>query len=74
MLRAELAVFVHFKSVRVILLVLLSVVVSLLALCAREGDLNSHVRHLLTKFTPRREQKPGAVCLPHTHYAQAFRY
>ena len=31
---AELAIFVHFKSVRVILLVFLSVVVALFALCA----------------------------------------
>jgi hypothetical protein len=41
-LLAELAILVHFKSVRVILLVLLGVVVSLLAFCAGEGDLNSH--------------------------------
>ena len=41
-LLAELAVLIHLKSVRVILLVLLGVVVPLLALCARECDLNSH--------------------------------
>jgi hypothetical protein len=41
-LLAELAVLIHLKSVRVILLVLLGVVVALLALCAGQCDLNSH--------------------------------
>ena len=43
MLLAESAILLHFKSVRVILLVLDSVVVSLLAFCACQCDLNSHV-------------------------------
>ena len=42
MLAAEFAVLVHFKSVGVIFLVLGRVVVSLLALAARQCDLNSH--------------------------------
>ncbi len=42
MLAAEFAVLVHFKSVGVILLVFLCVVVSLLALSARQRDFNSH--------------------------------
>ena len=40
-LAAELAVLVKFKSVRIILLVLLCVVVSLLALCADKGYFDS---------------------------------
>ena len=47
---AELAELVHFKSVRVVLLVLFCVVISLFALCARQSNLYSHFRHLLTKF------------------------
>lgn len=43
MLLAESAILLHLKSVRVILLVLDSVVVSLLAFCACQCDLNSHV-------------------------------
>ena len=39
---AEPAVLIHFKSVRVILLVFHCVVVALFALCASECDLNSH--------------------------------
>ena len=42
MLLAESAILFHLKSVRVILLVLDSVVVSLLALSACQCDLNSH--------------------------------
>jgi len=42
MLTAEPAVLVHLKSVRVILLVLHSIIVSLLALCAGKSDLHSH--------------------------------
>jgi hypothetical protein len=42
MLAAEFAVLVHFKSVGVVLLVLHRIVVSLLALAARQCDLNSH--------------------------------
>ena len=54
-LAAELAEFVHLKSVRVVLLVLLCVVISLLTLCARESNLDSvfffsHVRHLPIRF------------------------
>ena len=41
-LTAEAAVLVHLKSVGIVLLVLLRVVISLLALTARESDLNSH--------------------------------
>jgi len=66
-LLAELAVFIHLKPVRVILLVLLSVVVSLFALSASECDLNSHFRHLLTKFTPYKNGY-GVVCLPREPY------
>jgi len=42
MLLAEPAVLVHLKSVGIILLVLHGVVVSLLTLCAGQGDLYSH--------------------------------
>ena len=42
-LAAEPAVFLKFNSVRVILLVFLSVIVSLLALCTNESDLDSCV-------------------------------
>ena len=42
MLAAETAVFVHLETVGIILLVLLRLVVSLLALTARQCDLNSH--------------------------------
>jgi hypothetical protein len=41
-LAAELAVLVHFKPVRVVFLVLLCVVIALLALCARQCNLDSH--------------------------------
>ena len=40
---AETAVLVHLKSVGIVFLVLLGLVVSLLALAARQGDLYSHV-------------------------------
>ena len=42
MLAAEFAVLVHLKSVGVVLFVFLCVVVSLLALAARQCNLNSH--------------------------------
>ena len=42
MLSAELAILCHFKSVGVVLLVLLGVVVALFALCTRKGNFNSH--------------------------------
>jgi hypothetical protein len=40
-LAAELAVLVHLKSVRIILLVLLGVIVALLALCADQRNLDA---------------------------------
>ena len=43
MLFAELAVLVHFKSVRVVLLVFLGVVIALLAFCASHCYLYSHI-------------------------------
>ena len=43
MLLAESAILLHLKSVGVILLVLDSVVISLLAFCTCQCDLNSHV-------------------------------
>ena len=43
MLAAETAVFLEFKSVGIVFLVLLGIVVSLLALTARQCDLNSHI-------------------------------
>jgi len=42
---AEPAVLVHFKSVRIVLLILRGVVVSLLALTASQGDSDSHLEH-----------------------------
>jgi hypothetical protein len=42
MFAAEPTILFHFKSVGVVFLVLLCVVVSLLALAARQCDLNSH--------------------------------
>jgi hypothetical protein len=42
MLAALLAVLVHFKSVRVVLLVLLRTIVSLLAFCASQCNFYSH--------------------------------
>ena len=47
MLSAKTAILIHFKSVRVILLVFLSIVVSLLAFAADKCDLYSQFRHLL---------------------------
>ena len=54
-LAAELAIFVHFKSVRVIFFVFLCVIVSLLANAARQSYFDSvfffsHFRHLPIKF------------------------
>jgi hypothetical protein len=43
MFAAEFAVFHHFDSVGVILLVLLGNIVSLLAFCASQSDFNSHI-------------------------------
>jgi hypothetical protein len=43
MLSATRAVFRHFQSLGVVLLVLLGVIVAFLALCAREGNLVSHI-------------------------------
>ena len=42
MLFAEPTVLVHFKSIRIVLLVLHCVVVALLALCTSQCDFNSH--------------------------------
>ena len=42
MLLTEPTVLVHFKSIRIVLLVLHSVVVALLAFSASECDFNSH--------------------------------
>ena len=42
MFSAETAVFLHLESVGIVFLVLLCVIVALLALAARESDLNSH--------------------------------
>ena len=42
MLLAETAILVHFKSVRIVLLVLDSVVIALLAFSAGQCDFNSH--------------------------------
>ena len=51
MFAAETAVLVHFKSVRIILLVFVCVIISLLALGACQCDLDSHFyRHLLIEF------------------------
>ena len=41
-LAAEAAILVHLESVGIVFLVLLCVIVALLALAARESDLNSH--------------------------------
>ena len=46
-LAAEAAILIHLESVGIVFLVLLCVIVTLLALAARESDLNSHFRHLL---------------------------
>ena len=43
MLTAEAAILIHLESVGIVFLVLLGLVVSLLALAARQGDLYSHV-------------------------------
>jgi hypothetical protein len=43
MLAAEAAILVQFKTIRIVLLVLHSVVIALLAFAAGESDLNSHV-------------------------------
>ena len=55
MLAAMLAILIHLKPIRIVLLVFLAVVVSLLALCANHSNLDSCVishivRHLLNKF------------------------
>ena len=44
---AEAAILVQFKTIRIVLLVLLGIVVALLALGASQSDLDSHERHLL---------------------------
>ena len=43
MLLAELTILIHFKSVRIVFLVLLGIVVALLALCAGQCYLYSHI-------------------------------
>ena len=43
MLTAEAAILIHLESVGIVFLVLLCVVVSLLALAARQSDLYSHL-------------------------------
>ena len=48
MLTAELTVLVHFKSVRIVLLVFLGIIVSLLAFCACESNLNPYIISHLT--------------------------
>ena len=48
MLSAEAAILVHFKTIRIVLLVLERVVVALLAFRAGQSDLCTHlIRHLL---------------------------
>ena len=42
MLAAETAILVQFETVGIVFLVLFRLVISLLALTARQGDLNSH--------------------------------
>lgn len=42
---AEPAVLVHFKSVRIVLLILFCIIISLLALTASHGDSDSHLEH-----------------------------
>jgi len=42
-LAAELAVFLHFKSVGIVLFVFCCVIVSLLAFRAGESDFNAHI-------------------------------
>ena len=42
MLFAEAAILVHLKTIRVVLLVFERVVIALLAIVAREGDLRTH--------------------------------
>ena len=56
---AEPAVLIHFKSVRVILLVFHCVVVALFALCASECNFNSHDG--TSRFTDKFSQ---SVCRP----------
>ena len=57
---AESAILVHFKSVRIILLVFHRVVVALLTFCASECDFNSHdgTSVLRKKFTGARSGRP----------------
>ena len=50
-LLAETAVLVHFKTIGIVLLVLLGIVVSLLALAANHCNLDSHFRLLLLNLT-----------------------
>ncbi len=59
-LLAESAILVHFKSVRIILLVLHCVVVALLAFCTSECDFNSHdgTSVLRKNFTGTRSGRP----------------
>ena len=59
-LLAESAILVHFKSVRIILLVLHSVVVALLAFCTSECYFNSHdgTSVLRKNFTGTRSGRP----------------
>ena len=50
MLAAETAVLIELKPIGIVFLVLLRVVVSLLALTARQCDLNSHIGTSYIKF------------------------
>lgn len=65
-LLTELAVLIHLKSVRVILLVLLRVVVSLLAFSTSERDLNSHFSAPPDEICILQE-RAECVCLPQAH-------
>lgn len=53
MLLAETAILAHFQAIRIVLLVLDGIVIALLALAARQRNLNAlircHFRHLLLK-------------------------
>ena len=51
LLAAETAILVELKTIRIVLLVFESIVVSLLALCAGQCDLNTHGWNLLRLIT-----------------------
>jgi hypothetical protein len=63
LLAAETAILVELKTIRVILLVLKSIIVSLLAFCAGQCDLYTHGWILLRLITSKQAPANGAPAI-----------